>query len=52
MARQPHELLKGRTFARALPHLAEKILFMIPGVTKEVARVEPRWEDGIFLGVS
>ena len=25
---------------------------MIPGVTKRVARVEPRWEDGIFLGVS
>ena len=25
---------------------------MIPGVTKGVARVEPRWEDGIFLGVS
>ena len=28
------------------------ILFMIPGVTKGVARVEPRWEDGAFLGVS
>ena len=25
---------------------------MIPGVTKGVARVEPRWEDGIFLCVS
>ena len=25
---------------------------MIPGVTKGVARVEPRWEDGILLGVS
>ena len=25
---------------------------MIPGVTKGVASVEPRWEDGIFLGVS
>ena len=25
---------------------------MILGVTKGVARVEPRWEDGIFLGVS
>ena len=23
-----------------------------PGVTRGVARVEPRWEDGIFLGVS
>ena len=23
-----------------------------PGVTKGVARVEPRWEDGTFLGVS
>ena len=42
------ELRKGRKFARALPHFAEKILFMIPGVTKGVARVEPRWEDGIF----
>ena len=46
------ELRKGLKFARALPHFAEKILFMIPGVTKGVARVEPRWEDGIFLGVS
>ena len=45
-------LRKGRRFARALPYFAEKILFMIPGVTKGVARVEPRWEDGIFLGVS
>ena len=25
---------------------------MNPGVTKGVARVEPRWEDGVFLGVS
>ena len=25
---------------------------MVRGVTKGVARVEPRWEDGIFLGVS
>ena len=46
------ELRKGRKFARALPYFAEKILFMIPGVTKKVARVEPKWEDGIFLGVS
>ena len=47
-----YELRKGRRFVRALPHLAEKILFMIPGVTRTVARVEPRREDGIFLGVS
>ena len=46
------ELRKGRKFARALPHFAEKILLMVPGVTKGVARVEPRWEAGIFLGVS
>ena len=25
---------------------------MIPGVTKNVARVEPRWEDGMIVGVS
>ena len=46
------ELCKGRKFARALPRFAEKILFAILGVTKGVARVERRWEDGIFLGVS
>ena len=46
------ELQKGRKFARALPHFAEKSLFTIPGVTKGMARVEPTWEDGIFLGVS
>ena len=47
-----YELRKGRKFARALPHFEEKILFMITGVTKGVARVEPRCEDGIFLVVS
>ena len=47
-----YELRKVLKFARALPHFAEKILFTIPRVTKGVARVEPRWEDGIFLGVS
>ena len=47
-----HDLRKGRKCVRALPHFAEKILSMIPGVTKGVVRVEPRWEDGIFLGVS
>ena len=47
-----NELRKGRKFSRALPHFEEKILFMVPGVTKGVARVEPRWEDGIFLGLS
>ena len=25
---------------------------MVPGVTKGVASAEPRWEDGVFLGVS
>ena len=47
-----HKLRKGLKFERALPHFAEKILLMITGVTKGVARVEPRWEDGISLGVS
>ena len=46
-----YELRKGRKVARALPHFAGKILFMILGVTKSVSGVEPRWEDGIFLGV-
>ena len=47
-----YELRKGRKFARALPQFVEKILFMILGVTKSVVRVEPRWEAGIFFGVS
>ena len=47
-----YELRKGRKFGRALPLFVEKILFMVPGVTKGIARVEPRWEDGVFLGVS
>ena len=46
------ELRKGRKFARALPHFAEKILVVVPGVTKGVVRVGARWEDGIFLDVS
>ena len=52
MSGTAYELRKERKFERALPHFVEKIRFMIPGVTKGVARVEPRWEDGIFLGVS
>ena len=50
MARQPTSC-KGRKFARASPHFAEKIFFMIPEVTKGVAR-ESRWKDGNFFGVS
>ena len=47
-----YELRKGRKFARALQRFAEMILFMIHEAIKSVARVEPRWEDGGFLGVS
>ena len=47
-----NELRKGCKLGRALPHFAEKILFMIPGVTIGVTRVEQKWEDGIFLGAS
>ena len=47
-----HELRKGCKFSRALPNFAEKILFMILGATKGVARVEPRREEGVFIGVS
>ena len=39
-----YELRKGRKFARALPHDLWS--------HERVARVEPTWEDGIFLGVS
>ena len=51
-AKTAYELRNWRKFARAMPHFAEKILFMMPGVTEGVARVQPRWEDAIFLGVS
>ena len=47
MARQPMSCARD---ASSREHC--RILRMIPGVTKGVARVEPRWEDGIFLGVS
>ena len=43
-----HITRRERKFARTLSHLAEKILFMIKGVTTGIARVEPRWEDGDF----
>ena len=43
------ELRKERKFVRALPHFADKVLFRIPGVTKSVARIEPRWEDEFSL---
>ena len=46
------ELGKGRKFPRSLPHFTEKILFMVPGLKKSVARIERRWVDGIFHGVS
>ena len=50
-SRQPTSCGRGAN-SREPPHFVEKMLFMIPGVTKGVARVEPRWEDGVFLGVS
>ena len=50
--RTAYELRKGRPFKKPLPTFAEKILFFIPGSTKGPARVEPRWEDGVFLGIS
>ena len=49
IARQPASCARSAKFARALPHFAEKIFFMVPGVTKGVASVEWRWEDGIFF---
>ena len=56
-----YELRTGRKFARALPHFAKKILFMVSGVTKGVceSRTEmgrwnlPRMSDGsdeLFVG--
>ena len=52
MARQPTSCARGVSSREQCRTLRIRILFMIPGVTKGVARVEPRWEDGIFLGVS
>ena len=52
MARQLLSCAKERKFERALPQFVEKILFMIFGVTKGVARVDRRWKDGVFRGVS
>ena len=46
-----HELRKGRKCASSTAFCGEDPLHD-PWVTKGVARVEPRWEDGIFLGVS
>ena len=43
---------QGTQFRESSSISPKKILIMVPGVTKGVARVEPRWEDGIFLGVS
>ena len=39
----------------ALPKVQDRPSFWdwwVPVITKGVASVEPRWEDGIFLGVS
>ena len=48
-----YELRKSANSREQHPFfLSEKILFMIPGVTKGVERVEPRCEDEVFLGVS
>ena len=52
MARQPTNCARGASSREHCCILQRKILFMNPGVTKVVAGVEPRWEDGIFLGVS
>ena len=46
-----HELRKGRKIRASTAAFAENILVMIPGVTKGVTRVEPRWEDGVSFGL-
>ena len=50
-----YERRKGRAFQRKVPPFGEKILYQLPGVTSRShgpARVEPRWEDGVYLGLS
>ena len=50
-----YERRKGRTFQRKVPPFGVKILDQIPGITSRShgpARVEPRWEDGVYLGLS
>ena len=44
------ELRRGRPFERKVPPFGEKVLYQIPGVISGPARVEPRWDDGFFLG--
>eukprot|EP00971_Amphidinium_carterae_P145466 2882738-Amphidinium_carterae.1 len=46
-----YELLKGRSFKRAIPPFAERIMYMIPQ-TGSTAHVDPRWDDGIYMGLS
>ena len=47
MARQPMSCATGASSREHCRNFVDKILFMIPGVNKGVARVEPKWEDGI-----
>ena len=47
-----YERQKGRAFQRKVPPFEEKILYQLPGVTSRShgpARVEPRWEDGVYV---
>ena len=52
MARQPKNCARDASSREHCRILQKKKLLRDPGGTKGVARVEPRWEDGIFLGVS
>ena len=53
--RTAYERRKGRAFQRKIPPFGEKILYLFPGATVRShgpARVEPTWEDGVYLGLS
>ena len=50
-----YERWKGRAFQRKVPPFGEKILYQLPGVTSRShrpTRVEPRREDGVYLGLN
>jgi hypothetical protein len=48
--RTPYELIKGRSYKRALPAFGEKIFYLPVG--KRASKLHDRWLEEIFMGVA
>ena len=50
--RTPYERLKGKQSSIRMPPFAEKVLYKFQGEISHMPKLEPRWSEGVFLGVN